>query len=351
MAEQRRQVAGEVAPPSRGMRRPGGGHKGVTHTDRTLLRDLESLVDPVPRRDPQSPLRWTCKRTRHLAAALQALGHQVGDRTVTRLLQDRGDRLPANRKTPEGAAHPDRDAQFPYINGQTNAFQRRGQPGVSVDTTQKELVGDFKHSGREWQPRGRPERVRVHDVEDQGLGQAMPSGISDVTANTGWVSVGTDHDTAAFAVEPRRRWWHQMGASTYPQATELLVSADGGGRNGSRTRVWKAEWQGLADALGRRMVVCHSPPGTSTWNNIEQRLFAYSTQHWRGKPWVSHEVLVNLIGSTTTKTGLTMRAARATGRDATGRKIPDAAFVDLQVERDPFHGEWNSPIVPRESVN
>lgn len=351
MAEQRRQATGEVAPPSRGMRRPGGGRKGVTHTDRTLLRDLESLVDPVTRGDPQSPLRWTCKSTRHLAAALKALGHQVGDRTVARLLQDVGYSLQANRKTKEGASHPDRDAQFQYINEQTKAFQRRGQPVVSVDTKKKELVGDFKNSGREWQPRGIPERVRVHDFEDKVLGKAIPYGIYDVTANTGWVSVGTDHDTAAFAVETLRRWWHQMGASTYPEATELLVIADGGGSNGSRTRLWKAELQGLADELGIRIAVCHLPPGTSKWNKIEHRLFAYITQNWRGKPLVSHEVIVNLIGSTTTKTGLTIRAALDTGCYATGRKIPDAELADLQVARDPFHGEWNYTIVPREPVN
>jgi hypothetical protein len=325
MAEQRRQATGEAAPPSRGMRRPGG--------------------------DPQSPLRWTCKSTRNLAAALKAQGHQVGDRTVARLLQDVGYSLQANRKTTEGASHPDRDAPFQSINEQTKVFQRRGQPVVSVDTKKKALVGDFKHSGHEWQPRGIPERVRVHDFEDKALGQALPDGIYDVTANTGWVSVGTDHDTAAFAVETLRRWWPQMGASPYPEATELLVIADGGGSNGSRTRLWKAELQGLADALGRRMAVCHLPPGTSKWQTIEHRLFASITQNWRGKPLVSHEVIVNLIGSTTTKTGLTIRAALDTGRYVTGRKIPDAEVADLQVDRDPFHGEWNDTIVPRAPVN
>jgi Rhodopirellula transposase DDE domain len=351
IAEQRRQATGEAVPPLRGLRRPGGGRKRVTHTDRTLLRALESLVDPVTRGDPQSPLRWTCKSTRNLAAALKALGHQVGDRTVARLLQDVGYSLQANRKTKEGTSHPDRDAQFQYINEQTKAFQRRGQPVVSVDTKKKELVGEFKNSGREWQPRALPERVRVHDFEDKVLGKAIPYGIYDVTANTGWVSVGTDHDTAAFAVETLRRWWQQMGASTYPAATELLVIADGGGSNGSRTRLWKAELQGLADELGMRIAVCHLPPGTSKWNKIEHRMFAYITQNWRGKPLVSHEVIVNLIGSTTTNTGLTSRAALDPGRYATGRKIPDAAFADLQVKRDPFHGEWNYTIVPREPVN
>lgn len=351
MAEQRRPATGEAAPPSRGRRRPGGGRTGVTHTARTLLRDLDSLVDPVTRGEPQAPLRWTCQRTRNLAAALKALGHPVGDRPVARLRQDVGSSLPANRNTKEGASHPDRDAPFQYINEQTKAFQGRGQPVVSVDPTKQELVGDFKQSGREWPPRGCPERVRVHDFEDKVWGKAMPYGIDDVTANPGWGSVGTDHETAAFAVETLRRWWHQMGASTSPEATELLVIADGGGSNGSRTRLWKAELQGLADERGMRIAVCQVPPGTSKWNTIEQRMCAYITQNWRGKPLISHEVIVNLIGSTTTKPGLTIRAALDTGRYATGRTIPDAAFADLQVKRDPFHGEWHYTIVPREPVN
>ena len=351
MAEQQRQAMGEADASSRGIRGPGGGRKPVTHTNPTLLRALESLVDPVTRGDPQSPLRWTCKSTRKLAAALHALGHKVGDRTVARLLQDLGYSLQANRKTKEGAAHPDRDAQFQHINEQTKVFQQRGQPVVSMDTKKKELVGDFKNGGREWQPIGVPEPVRVHDFEDKKLGKAIPYGIYDVTANTGWVSVGTDHDTAEFAVETLRRWWRQMGASTYPEATALLVIADGGGSNGSRIRLWKAELQGLADEVGLRISVCHLPPGTSKWNKIEHRMFAYITQNWRGKPLVSHEVIVQLIGNTTTQTGLTIRAEINTGRYATGRKIPDREFADIQIKRDAFHGEWNYTIVPRASVN
>jgi hypothetical protein len=351
MAEHQRQAAGEADAPTRGSRRPGGGRKPVTQTNPTLLRDLESLVDPVTRGDPQSPLRWTCKSTRKLAAALHALGHQVGERTVARLLQDLGYSLQANRKTKEGAAHPDRDAQFQHINEQTKAFQQRGRPVVSVDTKKKELVGDFKNGGREWQPIGVPEQVRVHDFEDKELGKAIPYGVYDVTANTGWVSVGTDHDTAEFAVETLRRWWRQVGASTYPKATELLVIADGGGSNGSRTRLWKAELQGLADELAMRISVCHLPPGTSKWNKIEHRMFAYITQNWRGKPLVSHEVIVQLIGSTTTQTGLTIRAEINTGRYAPGRKIPDKAFADIRIKREAFHGEWNYTIVPRASVH
>lgn len=351
MGEHQRQAATEGGAAARGIRRPGGGRKGVTHIDPTLLRDLESLVDPVTRGDPQSPLRWTCKSTRNLAAALTARGHKVGDRTIARLLGDLGYRLQANRNTKAGAAHPDRDAQFQHINEQTKAFQQRGQPVVSVDTKKKARVGEFKKSGREWQPSGVPERVRGHDFEDKELGKAIPYGIYDVTANTGWVRVGTDHDTAAFAVETLRRWWRQMGGSAYPGANELLVIADGGGRNGSRTRLWKAELQGLADELGMRIAVCHLPPGTSKWKKIEHRMFASITQNWRGKPLVSHEVIVQLIGSTTTRTGLTIRAALDPRRYATGKKVPDKEFADLQIERDAFHGEWNYTIMPRESAN
>jgi hypothetical protein len=351
MAEQQRQAAGEADAPTWGMRRPGGGRKPVTQTNPTRLGDLESRVDPVTRGDPQSPLRWTCKSTRQLAAALHALGHQVGDRTVAHLLQDLGYRLQANRNTKEGAAHPDRDAPFQHSNEETKAFQQRGQPVVSVDAKKKALVGDFKNGGREWQPIGVPEQVRVHDFEDKELGKAIPYGVYDVTANTGWVSVGTDHDTAAFAVETRRRWWRQVGASTYPKATELLVIADGGGSNGSRTRRWKAEWQGLADDLAMWISVCHWPPGTSKWKKIEHRMFAYITQNWRGTPLVRHEVIVQLIGRTTTHTGLTIRAEINTGRYATGRKIPDQDFADIRIQRAAFHGEWNYTIVPRESVH
>jgi hypothetical protein len=351
MAEQRQHTMGTAAALSRGSRRPGGGRKPVTHIDATLLRDLESLVDPVTRGDPQSPLRWTCKSTRQLAGALNAMGHRIGERTIARLLQDMGYRLQAHRKTQEGAAHPDRDAHFHHLNEQTKAFQQRGQPVVSVDAKKKALVGDFKNGGRAWQPTGIPERVRVHDFADKKLGQASPDGISEVTANTGGVSVGTDHETAACAVETLRRWWRQMGASAYPEASDLLVIADGGGSNSSRTRLWKSEWQGLANELGMRIAVCHVPPGTSQWNKIEHRMFAYITHNWRGKPLVSHEVSVNLLGSTTTTTGLKMRAALDPGRYATGRKIPNEAFAPMQLERDVFHGEWNYTIIPRASVN
>jgi hypothetical protein len=351
MAEQRQHTMGTAAALAPGSRRPGGGRKPVTHIDAALLRDLESLVDPVRRGDPQSPLRWTCQSMRKLAGALNAMGPRIGERTSARLLQDVGYRMQANRKTQEGTAHPERDAPFHYMNEQTKGVRERGQPVVSVDAQKTELVGDFKNGGRAWQPTGIPARVRVHDGEDKKLGQAIPSGIDEVTAHTGWVSVGTDHDTAAFAVETLRRWCRQMGASAYPEASDVLVIADGGGRNSSRTRLWKSELQGLANELGMRIAVCHLPPGTRKWQKIAHRMFAYITQNWRGKPLVSHEVIVNVLGCTTTTTGLKIRAALDPGRYATGRKIPDEAFATIQIERDVFHGAWNYTNIPRESVS
>jgi hypothetical protein len=316
-----------------------------------LQRDLEALVDPVTRGDPQSPLRWTCKSTSNLAIELQARGHLVSERTIAQLLRDLDYSLQANRKTNEGASHPDRNAQFEHISQQIRSFQQRYQPVISVDAKKKELVGDFKQAGREWQPQGQPERVRVHDFEDQERGKAIPYGIYDVTANAGWVSVGTDHDTAEFAVATMRQWWRQMGAATYPQARALLVIADAGGSNGWRTRLWKAELQHWADEVGIPISVCHLPPGTSKWNKIEHRMFAYITQNWRGKPLVSHAVIVNLIGHTTTKTGLYIRANLDLHVYATGRKITDQEFAEIQIKRNAFHGEWNYKILPRKSGN
>lgn len=339
------------APPSRRLRRVGGGRKPVTSHDPTVLGALESLVDPVTRGDPQSPLRWTCKSTRRLAAELQGMGHAVSARTVARLLRGLRYSLQATRKTKEGGTHPDRNAQFEHINARTKAFQAHGQPVISVDAKKKELVGDFKNGGREWQPHGQPEHVRVYDFQDKALGKAIPYGVYDVTTNAGWVSVGTDHDTAEFAVETVRRWWRQMGQSTYPQATELLLIADGGGSNGVRTRLWKTELQQLADETGLRLAVSHLPPGTSKWNKIEHRLFAYITQNWRGRPLVSHEVIVNLIGTTTTHTGLHVRAALDTNPYPTGKKVPDDALAAVHIERDGFHGEWNYTIMPRDSTH
>jgi hypothetical protein len=337
--------------PSQRMRRAGGGRKAVVVQDTALLRALESLVDPVTRGAPQSPLRWTCKSTRRLATALQAMGHQVGARTVARLLRDLRYSLPAPRKTKEGASHPDRNAQFAFINDRTQAFQAQGLPVVSVDAKKKELVGNFTNGGQEWQPVGAPEPVRGYDFADKQLGKAIPYGVYDVTTNAGWVSVGIDHDTAAFAVATIRRWWQQMGATTYPQATGLLLIADGGGSNGGRTRLWKMGLQRLAAETGLRLAMCHLPPGTSKWNKIAHRMFAYITQNWRGRPLVSHEVIVNLSGHTTTQTGLHIQAALDTNRYETGKKVPDAELAAVHIARDALHGEWNYTIVPRVSTH
>jgi hypothetical protein len=335
-----------AADEKRRVRAPGGGRKSLTTEDPALLRDLEALVEPVTRGDPMSPLRWTCKSTRQLAAELVRQGHQVSHTTVAELLHALNYSLQGTRKTKEGAEHPDRDAQFAYINEQTRAFQQRGQPVISVDAKKKELVGDFHNGGREWQPAGYPEAVRVHDFLDRQLGKAIPYGVYDVAANQGWVSVGIDHDTAAFAVASVRRWWEQMGRPMYPTATELLITADSGGSNGSHTRLWKTELQRLADDTGLRISVCHFPPGTSKWNVIEHRLFCHITQNWRGRPLVSLEVIVNLIGNTTTRTGLRVQARLDTGAYPTGVKVADAELAAVQLTPASFHGDWNYAITP-----
>lgn len=331
------------------LRRPGGGRKKLPHTDLTLQRDLELWVDPATRGDPQSPLRWTCKSTAKLAAELQARGHVVSIRTVAHLLHDLDYSLQANRKTTEGRQHPDRNAQFEHISQQIQRYQQQCQPVISVDAKKKEWVGDFKQAGREWQPTGQAERVRVHDFKDPDRGKAIPYGVYDVTANVGWVSVGTDHDTAEFAVATISQWWRRMGTHAYPHAQTLLVIADAGGSNGWRTRLWKAELQRLANDVGLTIAVCHLPPGTSKWNKIAHRMFAHITQNWRGRPLISHEVIINLIGHTTTKTGLQVRAALDTQSYPTGRKITDEEFAPIQIERNAFHGEWNYKILPKES--
>jgi len=330
------------------LRRPGGGRKPLVDHDPDLLRELETLVDPVTRGDPMSPLRWTCKSAAKLAAELQALGHAASERTVNRLLHALGYSLQANRKTIEGKGHPDRDAQFQHINRRVKAFQRQRQPVVSVDAKKKELVGQFRNVGREWQPQGQPEEVEVHDFAKKDLGKAIPYGIYDQTANTGWVSVGIDHDTAEFAVETLRRWWRNMGSHVYPRAKRLLITADGGGSNGSRCRLWKVELQGLANETGLRISVCHFPPGTSKWNKIEHRMFCHITENWRGRPLVSREVVVNLIGHTTTKTGLAIQSELDEGNYPTGREVSDEQMESLSIRRDKFHGEWNYTILPRQ---
>jgi hypothetical protein len=338
--------ASSTADQAHRVRAPGGGRKPLTTEDPTLVRDLEALVEPVTRGDPMSPLRWTCKSTRQLAAELVRQGHRVSHTTVAEVLHALNYSLQATRKTQEGTEHPDRDAQFAYLNEQTRAFQQRGQPAISVDCKKKELVGDFKNGGREWQPAGYPEAVRVHDFLDRQLGKAIPYGVYDVAANQGWVSVGIDHETAAFAVASIRHWWEQMGHARYPTATEVLITADSGGSNSSQSRLWKTELQRLADETGLRISVCHFPPGTSKWNTIEHRLFCHITQNWRGRPLVSLEVIVNLIGNTTTRTGLKVRAELDTGAYPTGIKVPDAELAAVQLAPASFHGDWNYAIAP-----
>jgi len=328
------------------IRRPGGGRKPLTQQDPTLLADLDALVDPVTRGDPQSPLRWTCKSTAQLAAELRRQGHQVSERKVAYLLREQKYSLQANRKTQEGASHPDRERQFQQINASTQAFQQRGQPVVSVDTKKKELVGPFKNGGREWQPSGAPQTVNVHDFPDPELGKAIPYGVFDLTANAGWVSVGTDHDTAQFAVQSLSNGWRQMGREAYPEARELLVMADGGGSNGARLRLWKMALQRLADETGLRITVCHFPPGTSKWNKIEHRMFCHITRNWRGRPLVSHEVIVNLIGSTTTATGLTIRAELDQSLYPTGIRVTNEEMTTVRIQKADFHGDWNYTILP-----
>ena len=329
------------------VRRPGSGPRPLAEKDPQLLRELEALVEPTTRGHPESPLRWTCKSTHKLAAELTQRGHPISARTVAGLLKELDYSLQGLRKTKEGAAHPDRNAQFEHLNQQVQAVQERGQPVVSVDTKKKELVGDFKNGGREWQPQGEPEAVRVHDFVDRELGKAIPYGVYDLAQNTGWVSVGTDHDTAAFAVQSLRTWWEQMGRSTYPDATELLITADGGGSNGSRGRLWKTALQQFADETGLAVSVCHFPPGTSKWNKIEHRMFCHITENWRGRPLVSHEAIVQLIGSTTTHTGLRIRAGLDAEQYPTGIKVPDVELAAVRLERANFHGDWNYTIRPR----
>lgn len=329
------------------VRRAGGGRKRATVVDPRLEVALESLVDPVSRGDPDSPLRWTCKSTRLLARELAVEGHPASDWLVRQLLYDLGYSLQANRKTREGARHPDRDDQFRHINAAMARQFRRRQPAISVDTKKKELVGDFKNAGREWRPQGKPHRVRVHDFIDPTKGKAIPYGVYDLGLNKGWVTVGIDHDTATFAVNTIRRWWREMGSKTYPRATSLLVVADSGGSNGSRVRLWKWELQRLADATRLKIQVSHLPPGTSKWNKIEHRLFSFISQNWRGQPLLTHATIVKLIANTRTSTGLKVRCVLDKRRYPKKVKVTDDQMATIRLTPDSFHGDWNYVIKPR----
>ena len=329
------------------IRRMGGGRRKTTVIDATLKSDLERLIDPLTRGDPESPLRWTCKSLRKLAEELQGMGHATSRRMVGELLHGLGYSLQANRKAFEGKSHSDRNAQFEHINAKVQAALKAGEPVISVDAKKKELVGDFKNAGREWQPEGQPELVRIYDFLIPELGRDTPYGIYDLARNSGWINVGTDHDTAAFAVASIRRWWYSMGKANYPRAQRLLITADGGGSNGSRVRLWKVELQRLADETGLEIEVCHFPPGTSKWNQIEHRLFSFISQNWRGKPLVSHEAIVNLIAATTTKTGLKITCELDQNPYPLGIKVSKKEMEEINLRRDAFHGEWNYTISPR----
>ncbi len=335
------------AHPAGRIRRPGGGRKKAKHKDPALVADLEKLVEPTTRGHPETCLRWTCNSVRKLAEDLNRMGHPVSYPVVAELLHELGYSLQANRKTQEGGSHPDRNAQFEYIDGKVRRYLALNQPVISVETKKKELVGDFKSGGREWRPKGNPEEVRVHDFVIPELGRAAPYGVYDLACNTGWVSVGVDHDTASFAVETIRRWWCAMGQEKYPRAERLLITADGGGSNGSRVRLWKLELQRLADETGLAMAVSHFPPGTSKWNKIEHRLFSFISKNWRGQPLTSLKVIVNLIAGTTTKKGLKVHAEIDRRNYPAGVKVPDSEMAEIKLRREAFHGEWNYAILPR----
>jgi transposase len=341
-----RELDGGDAPPEGRQRRKGGGRKRMEVADPGVQAALERLVEPASRGDPQSPLRWTCKSTRRLAQELTAQGHVVGPTTVRHLLKEAGYSLQANRKTREGIAHPDRDAQFGYINRRVQLQQRQGQPAISVDTKKKEPLGNLKNPGQDWRPKGQPREVNVHDFPDPRQGKAVPYGVYDLAHNEAWVSVGISSDTAEFAIETIRTWWKRLGRRRHPQARRLLITADSGGSNSSRSRLWKVELQRLSNETGLEMEVCHFPPGTSKWNKIEHRLFCHVTRNWRGQPLESYEIIVNLIGSTTTESGLLVHATLDASIYKKGRKVTDAEFTAMNITPSRFHGEWNYVIRP-----
>lgn len=328
-------------------RNSGGGRKLLHKIDETLLKDLESLLESSTVGDPMSPLLWTSKSTRNLTDALNKKGHFVSHDTVTRLLRQLDYSLQGNRKTKDGNSHEDRDEQFEYINKQVITFQKKGHPVISIDTKKKELVGDFKNQGKEWHPKGSAPKVRTKDFVDKELGKVAPYGVYDIAANDGWVSIGIDHDTAEFAVESIMRWWLNMGSEVYTNAKKLLITADAGGSNGYRVRLWKYELQKLSDKTGLNISICHYPPGTSKWNKIEHRMFCHITENWRGKPLVSRAVIVNLIGSTKTRAGLKIKAKLDLNEYPTGIKVSDEDFLKIKLKKNKFHGEWNYTISPR----
>lgn len=343
------------APPVQGsdamaqrQRRHGGGRKAITSKYPDIIRAIEEIVDPSTRGDPMAPLKWTCKSLENIKEELSKSGYEVSCPTIGTILREQLEySLQGLKKTKEGSSHADRNAQFEYLNGKCREFQERSQPVISVDTKKKELVGDFKNGGREWRPKGKPEEVRGHDFEDKELGKAIPYGIYDIGRNQGWVSVGIDHDTAQFAVQSIGTWWRQMGRQTYPDATELLITADAGGSNGYRTRLWKRELQRLADKTGLKITVCHLPPGTSKWNKIEHRMFCHITRNWRGRPLVSLDTIVNLIADTRTTKGLKIHAALDQKSYEKGIKVSDEEMAKLRITKDEFHGEWNYCVHPR----
>ena len=337
---------GAVSTTSR-IRRPGAGRKSIIEIDTTLATDLEGLIEPVTRGDPESPLRWTCKSLRTLAIELGKMGHKVSHTHVGKLLVNIGYSLQGNKKTLEGSGHPDRNAQFEHINAQVTQRLIDTDPVISVDTKKKELIGRFKNNGQTWRPKGEPIEVKVHDFIEEP-GRANPYGVYDIGADAGWVSVGTDHDTASFAVQTIRRWWQVIGSHAYPNAKDLLITADGGGSNGSRVRLWKLELQMLANEIGIPIRVCHYPPGTSKWNKIEHRLFSFITMNWRGEPLISHEVMLNLIANTRTKTGLSVKVELDKSVYPKGVKVTDATMASININRDDFHGDWNYSICPHQ---
>jgi hypothetical protein len=345
-----RELADGSGPPPGLVRHPGGGRRPLVETDTGLLDALLALVEPTTRGDPESGLRWTCKSLRRLEAELHAQGHPISRTVIGELLKEQGFSLQANCKTREGDSHPDRDEQFGYINELVSTALARQQPVISVDTKKKELVGDFKNGGREWRPKGQPEQVRVHDFLIKELGRAVPYGVYDLAADHGWVSVGVDHDTAAFAVQTIRRWWREVGRIRYPKAKKLFITADGGGSNGSRSRLWKRELQCLANEIGIDITVSHFPPGTSKWNKIEHRLFAFVSQNWRAKPLISLRVIVDLIAATSTRTGLSVHCELDKNIYPKGIVVPDDEFAAINITRADFHGEWNYTISPQQSL-